>query len=416
MDGIGNEEQTTAISGSAADTQVSRPAANAATFFDVVPRTARTPLNITYEDPTQPVRPASFAQMVAQGWYLRRAKLMAGLRRHLAAPSLRLGDIQPLPLPTIVPGSSLGDAGTRLSALSVGVIIEGDYYTLPLLLKEPPVTPDGRVLNAVGQREYGIYHRLAAHLPLLVPSLVAGDPHEGWLVLEAVAGMRPMDAWEPSDYFEAIQNLVVLHDRFYGAGDDLTAFPWLARPFDSDYAATISAGLEAGRQLLKLGHLAQLMLPEYRQLVVRIIEKVDAIALPLKAQKCTLTHGDYWPGNIARQIDGPQMVFDWQLAGVAPGILDYVGFVQATRMYLKPPLSVEDLTRFYREKAAATMHISLDDAQFALLWDHALLWLFLTRWLGRLVTMPQDTYNGMHDRFADVWLQPLLAVAARRLG
>src|SRR5689334_21028681 len=90
-----------------------------------------------------------------------RSALMAGLRRYLAAGTLRLEEIKPIPMPNAQPVSSFGDAGTTLRAFSVGVTIDGDKQTLALFLKEPPVTARGRVLHAVGQREYGVYYRLA---------------------------------------------------------------------------------------------------------------------------------------------------------------------------------------------------------------------------------------------------------------
>lgn len=372
-------------------------------------------VNIQRGDPTCPARPVGYSALnIHQGAFFR-AKLMAGLRRHLAAPNLKISEIHPRPLPTIIPGSLLSESGTTLSAMAVGVIIDGEHYSLSLLLKEPPITSDGRVLQAVGQREYGIYNRLAAHLPLLVPALIAGDQYEGWIVLEGVAGMRPVDTWQPEDYYEAVENLVTLHDRFYGAGEDLSVFPYLGRPFDADYQATVIAGAEAGTLLLNSGRLPQFTEEPYRQLVMRVIQSAERIAAPLLAQTPTLVHGDYWPGNIARLIDGRQMVFDWQMASVAPGILDYVGFVQATLMRVTPPLSIDELTNFYRAKVEATMHTGWDDPTFALLWDHALLWLFFTRWLGRLATLPPSVYNGLHPLFETVWLAPLCAAAEKRL-
>ena len=110
-------------------------------------------------------------------WPFSRSELMAGLRRYLAASTLRLLEIKPIPLPLTMPGTSFTEeSGTRLSAMSVGVRIDGDDYDLPLMLKQPPVSRNGRVLRAVGQREYGVYRLLAPHLPLLVLLSLGGEP------------------------------------------------------------------------------------------------------------------------------------------------------------------------------------------------------------------------------------------------
>jgi hypothetical protein len=347
-------------------------------------------------------------------WPFSRSELMAGLRRYLAASSLRLLDIRPIPLPETLPGAlSLPDSGARLSALAVGVRIDGEDYDLPLLVKEPPVSSSGRVLRAVGQREYGVYRLLAPHLPLLVPGLVAGDEAEGWLVLEVLSGLRPASAWTVEDYEEAIVNLVQMHDRFWGLSEVLVTYPWLARPLQADYPETVAAGREALRGLEQA---TQPLLTGALETFARLVDVVDVIAAPLRTETATLTHGDYWPGNIARPIDGRQVVFDWQLAGIGPAILDLVGFVQSSSLGLEPVMPRQRMIDLYRERADRLFRPGWNDHRFEMLWDHALMWLFLARWLPRLAAMPPPVYARLHPRFRVVWLEPVMAAAARRLA
>lgn len=347
-------------------------------------------------------------------WPFSRSELMAGLRRYLAASTLRLLEIKPIPLPLTMPGTSFAEeSGTRLSAMSVGVRIDGDDYDLPLMLKQPPVSRNGRVLRAVGQREYGVYRLLAPHLPLLVPGLVAGDEAEGWVILEVLTGLRPATEWTVEDYEEALGNLVGMHDRFWGLFEVLATYPWLARLLEADFRDTVMAAQDAVQSLRHDTKHPALTL--YLDLFDRLTHAADAIAAPLRAETATLVHGDYWPGNIARPIDGRQIVFDWQLAGIGPAILDLVGLVQTTRLRLEPVMPSQAMIDLYRDRADHLFKPEWDDTTFHVLWDHALMWLFVARWLPRLATMPPNVYAHLHPRFREVWLETLVAAAERRL-
>ncbi|MBZ0293276.1 MAG: aminoglycoside phosphotransferase family protein [Anaerolineae bacterium] len=346
-------------------------------------------------------------------WPFTRPELMAGLRRYLAASSLRLLNINAMALPDTMPGQSPTQAGTKLSGMSVNVLIDGEEQNLPLVLKEPPMTQDGRVLRAVGQREYGVYRRLAPLLPLLVPGLVAGDESSGWIILEVLTGLRAAPDWTVDDYQEAIGNLVRMHDRFWALDEILSTYPWLARPLGADYDLTVAAARDAATMLLHADTLPQLV--AYRGLFPLLVDAADEITAPLRREDSTLIHGDYWPGNIARPLDGRQIVFDWQMAGIGPAILDLVGFVQSTNLYLQPALSASEMIASYRAQLDPLAHITWEDGDFDLLWDHALMWLFMTKWLGRLATMHPENYTAIEDRFRATWLDMVLAAAERRL-
>jgi thiamine kinase-like enzyme len=140
------------------------------------------------------------------------------------------------------------------------------------------------------------------------------------------------------------------------------------------------------------------------------------IAAPLRAETATLVHGDYWPGNIARPIDGRQIVYDWQLAGIGPAVLDLAGFVQSVRLRLEAPMPEQAMIDSYRQRAAQLFKPEWDDHRFDLLWDHALMWLLVARWLPKLATMPQADYDHLYPRFQRVWLEPVAAAAGRRLS
>lgn len=357
---------------------------------------------------------SKLAAQVKQEWPFSHSELTAGLRRFLASTSLRVRDIQPVPLPPHIVAS--GSAGTTLRAMSVVVQLDGEEQNLSLLLKEPPVTARGRVLTAVGQREYGVYRKLAPLLPVLVPGFIAGNEEDGWIIMEAVSGLRPPAEWTVEDYRESILNMAAMHESFWGAGEALRAFPWLARPLDADLEATIGGVRETVRQLtMNPDRVPALNEERYLNLFVRLSRLVFAVVLPLQQEEQTLVHGDYWPGNIARPLDGRQMVFDWQRAGIAPAILDLVGFVQSTRMNFEPAMPVQEIIRLYRDTHKQSFGRDWDDAQFDRLWDHALIWLFTVNWLGRLATTKADDYEQIRERFASVWLEPVFAAVDRRI-
>ncbi len=348
-------------------------------------------------------------------WPFSRPALMAGLRRYLDAPRLRLLEIEPMPLPHVLPGGA-PDPLSDLHGMRVSVDIDGQVQQLALVLKKAPVTAGGRVLSAVGRREYGVYKRLAPHLPVLVPGLVAGDPVQGWIVVEALTGLRPPDAWTREDYIEAIVNLAAMHDRFWGLGQDLAIFAWLGRPLDADYEATVMAAAEAVQSLVREDRLPPLSTPRNFLAFGTLVQHADEIVAPLREETDTLLHGDYWPGNIACPIDGRQIVFDWQRAGIGPAILDLVAFVKTTEMTLQPALPLDEGIALYRQEMAQRVEPAWDDERFAMLWDHALMWLFLTNWLGRLATMSLEDYEQLPPRFEHVWLRPFIEVLERRLG
>jgi hypothetical protein len=347
-------------------------------------------------------------------WPFSRPALMAGLRRYLDAPNLRLLDILRMELPSALPGGSPSPLST-LRGMSVGVEIDGVERRLPLVLKEAPVSEGGRVLAAVGRREFGVYRRLAQHLPLLVPGLVAGDPSQGWIIVEALSGLRPSDQWTADDYREAIINLAAMHDRFWGLTEDLAIFAWLGRPFEADYEATIIAAAEAVRVLVVDEHIPALSTPRNFYFFGHLVRNADEIAAPLREETGTLLHGDYWPGNIARPLDGRQVVFDWQRAAIGPAILDLVNFIATTDMMLQPDLSCEEATALYRAEMARRVAPGWDDERFALLWDHALLWHFLTHWLGRLAASSIEDYDLLPPGFERVWLHPAIEALERRM-
>jgi len=172
----------------------------------------------------------------------------------------------------------------------------------------------------------------------------------------------------------------------------------------------------AARCLARWERFADLAPVDVVQLVAAVHAKPGRLARPLlRLGGRTLLHGDYWPGNIGQPVDGRQIVFDWQRAAIGPAILDLQHFCLTVSMVLQPPLPVEDLVALYRQEMAWRVAPAWDEEHFALLWDHALLWHFLSFWLRRMATFTPETYALYAAGFERVWLEPAIA-AMGRLG
>lgn len=352
-------------------------------------------------------------------WPFSLAQLTAGLRRYFADSSLTVQAVEPRPLaageatrPSPLRGlrvnyvaGSLGGGELRGQALSVDCVV-----------KEPRgVNRAG--LAGGGLREVGVYRSLAPQLPMQTPALIAADPAGTWLVLEAVsADVHPAD-WTAEHYEAAIRALVTLHERFWNLAEDLSVYPWLARPLTNDFEIYVMAAV---------GAMEKMMVDDHHRLITGSLEvltglgqmltQVEAMAAKLRAAPPTLLHGDYQPGNIALQDEDDPVVFDWQLAGVGPGVLDLITFVNAAR-WNRPdlPVAPEALIALYRSEIGARVGVQWTDAEWAALLDHALMWRFTQELLGWAANAAPADFAARAAQFETIWLRPVLEAARRHL-
>ena len=344
-------------------------------------------------------------------WPFSRADLTAGLRRHLGDASVQVADIEPLTMTSRRP--SIG----RVRALRVEVRSQRGPLSIRLVVKEPQGTTRTG-LAGVGRREVGVYQSLAAQLPLSTPALIAADPHGDWLLLEAIAAGRDPSRWEVTDYQHAIDALVLLHDRFWGLGDDLAAFPWLSRPLDADFEVHVTAAAQAIERIVRMGEPEILAgAPDRLVVLARLTEAADRVVAPLRGEPSTLLHGDYWPGNISVLRNRSQVVYDWQLAAVGPGVLDLLVFVTKSLWWFGDlPLPAEAIARQYREGISRGTGRVWEEEAWQELWDHALMWRFLQEWVDVLAASPNPVLMMQAEQLDRVWLHPVAEAVERRLG
>ncbi|MEX2030774.1 MAG: phosphotransferase [Anaerolineales bacterium] len=341
-------------------------------------------------------------------WPFSRGDLEAGLRRYLAAPALRVMDVRPLTVPFRRP--AIGRVR--------GTLVEfegGESSSIRLVVKEPSGTTRTGTAGA-GRREVGVYRSLAPQLPVPVPQLIASSPAGDWLILEEIRVARDAAHWSRDDYLAAVEALALLHDRFWGLAEDLVAFPWLARPLEEDFAVHQAAADQAMERFSREAG-KETASGDRIRLLERLTAHAAEVAAPLRRESSTLLHGDYWPGNIGSLQDGTQSVYDWQLAGVGPGIMDLLVFVTKSEWWFADHVpSSADLVRGYRDAIARRVEFTWEDAVWDELWDHALMWRFLQEWLDLLAASPAPVRALQAEQLDQVWLRPVARAVDRRLG
>jgi len=343
-------------------------------------------------------------------WPFSIADLTAGLRRYLKDTSVKVAQVRPKTIPFRWP--AIG----RVRGIEVTYTSRTKPGACQLVVKEPRGTTRTGLAGA-GRRELGVYQSLASHLPLSTPTLIAASPVGDWLILEAIKSVRDPSQWNAEDYRTAIEALTHLHDRFWGLGSDLSVFRWLSRPLGSDFEVHVTVAAKAIERIVNQAYPEPLAsVPERMQVLATLTMQADRIIAPLLHQPSTLLHGDYWPGNIAIQQDGSQVVYDWQLTGVGPGVIDLLVFINKSAwLFDTLPLSQQEIVKCYREGMAASNGVLWNEVEWNLLWDHALMWRFLQEWIDLLAASPDPLLETRAEQLDQVWLDPVANAVSRRL-
>ncbi len=343
-------------------------------------------------------------------WAFSTAELTAGLRRFTGDHTLIIVEIKDQELPHRRP--SVG----RIRGLSVTCDSTSGSREFFLVLKEPQGATRVGMIGA-GRREVSLYTNLADQIPIGIPKLLAAHPDGDWLVLNLLPGGCEPERWTANDYLEATDQLVVLHDRFWGLGSDLVVYPWLARPLDADLEIIKKAASISFQHLAEKSS-TNILTRDSELLLVfnRMVQHTDKIAASLRSEPTTLLHGDYWPGNINVYADESQIVYDWQHTAIGPGILDLVKFIQTSHWWFDPlPLeNIEIITR-YRSGIAKASGYNWEDDTWSILWDYAFLWTFISNWIGLLETIPNPLLHTRFSQLEDLWLKPIRTIVSRRI-
>ena len=343
-------------------------------------------------------------------WAFTRAELTAGLRAFTGDPTLNISNIEEKDIPNRRP------AVGRIRGLTVSCQALSGNKVFNLTLKEPQGTTRTGTAGA-GRREVLFYRSLAGQLPVRVPQLLAAHPEGEWLVLNMLPeGIQP-EQWSASNYLFAIDQLAVLHDRFWGLGEDLGTYAWLARPLGADYGIYLRAAYTGMRKLVeKVTSNLITRDPHIIKMLKSLVEHASEIAAALRASPTTLLHGDYWPGNMVVYPDSTLTVYDWQQAAIGPGVLDLFHFIHASQWYFTDlPISPEEIVTHYRNNLENCCGQRWEDVEWAALWDYALLWTFLSSWVDLLASIPASVLQARFPQMNMLWLEPVEAAMQRRL-
>lgn len=344
-------------------------------------------------------------------WPFSLSELTAGLRRYLNDPTLAVTHVSPAAMPSRLP--SIG----RVRAVEVRFSGAAGDAQQRLVVKEPQGSTRTGLAGA-GRREIGVYRSLASELPLKVPTLVAASSYGDWMLMEEIALQRDPAKWRAEDYRLAIEQLTNLHDRFWGLEEDLTTFSWLGHPLRADFEVHVAAAAKAIQRIVNKGEPAPIAShPERMSVLATLTTLADKVIAPLLEQPATLLHGDYWPGNIIVDSQGEQVVLDWQLTGIGPGIVDVLVFVNKSVWWFdRLPLTTQEIISLYRQVIGERTGWQWTQSEWEILWDHALMWRFMQEWVDLLAVTPPPLLEAQAKMLDEVWLDPVSQAVSQRLG
>jgi hypothetical protein len=329
------------------------------------------------------------------------AELTAGLRSHTDDPWLRIIKIQERSLP----GKRL--AVGRIYALTVVASGAAGMKKYQLVIKEPRGSQRAGMAGA-GSREVAFYTRLSDQLPIRVPRLIAAQDAGEWIALELLKPAREPECWNSADYLLAVEQLALLHDRFWNLDEHLENYTWLVRPLDADFKVHMKPAQDGYQRLLKQQSAISGKDPEFMQAIQVLIDHIDQVAANLQTAPYTLLHGDFWPGNVCICKNRQMVTYDWQSAAIGPAVLDLANLVSRSLWaFGSLPISLKEIVSHYRSSLARLNSFTWAEDAWNKHWNCAVLWFFLTGWLSLLCELPEPIVQLRFSQIKKIWLDPV---------
>lgn len=343
-------------------------------------------------------------------WPFSKADLTAGLRRYSKDLSVQVTEVIPLKVADRRPSIGV------VHGLQVKYEGLNGAMTTNIVVKEPRGSTRTGLAGA-GRREVGVYQFLAGQMPMVLPTLIAASPSGDWLIMEAVPPAKEASEWTSDDYLQAVDLLAQLHDRFWSLGEDLNAFPWLSRPLTADFSVHVTAAAQSIERIAYRKEPESIAnSPQRMQLFKILTQEATFISRALLRSPNTLLHGDYWPGNISVLSPGQQVVFDWQMTAIGPGILDLVVFIKKSEWWFDTlPLGQDEIIAHYQNSLESSLGMRWEREEWDELWDHAIMWHFLQEWMDLLAASPDSLLVASGDQLDRIWLDPVQKAIDRRI-
>lgn len=355
------------------------------------------------------VNPEKYLQ--ERPWPFDLTMLTAGLRKKTNDLSLRVLEISEFQVAMRFP--SVG----RLRGMQVDCAGASGEIQFKLVVKEARQAGSTRAASfSNGFRETCFYRQLAEQTPMRVPEFYAAGADGSWLILGYLEPALNFQAWKASDYFTAVHNLVELHDRFWGLGEDLSIYPWLLKPLSSDFSLLMDIGITAAERLVDDGWLPHAF-PSFTSLLNILLSAGDHLVGELRKAPLSLIHGDYWSGNIYLDSSGNQTVLDWQQVGIGAGVLDLFRLIQNSLWKMGAlPIGAEALIEIYRQDIKEKTGKIWSDQEWQELWDSVLLWEFLVHWMEITAHTPRPLLEINYPQEEELWLKPAYSAVGRLFG
>ncbi|MFN2145353.1 MAG: phosphotransferase family protein [Anaerolineales bacterium] len=343
-------------------------------------------------------------------WPFTQSELTVGLRRHTGDPRLTITRFSEREITRRLP------AVGHLRGMEVHTEgITGKQF-FHLVLKENMGSTRAGGAGA-GLREMNVYLTLKELLPVRLPVLIASHPKGAWLVMIHLPPGRLPNKWTAADYLLATEQLAILHDRFWGLGEDLAVYPWLRQSLHRTRDIYQQAAMQDAHTLAQNKESLLMTQTNVTQITEKILENLDQIVGVLEASPATLLHGDYWPGNILIHERGGMTVFDWEDAGIGPATLDLLSFLQGSSwQFNQLPLPADEIIAHYRSQLSQAGAHTYTDDEFYHIWDHTLMWTFVTGWVGRLAKIPNSLLPMRLEALQEVLFTPINQAVERQLS
>lgn len=222
----------------------------------------------------------------------------------------------------------------QLELLSGGVSGASTYRVRGLL--EPCVLKvvaagSAAYLLARGYREICFYTKLAAHIPLCTPRVLASlREASGYcvLLLAAYTPLRPARELSDDDFTEIAGQLAQFHAVYWNRTEPLGDFSWIEKPKHIDLTHDAQHAFATWQALARQ--------PQFQDVLTDpVLRDIEAALFEIRTKPeygpdivMTLCHGDCHLDNLLRDEAGRLVWADWQEVRVGHGPSDLTFLIQ----------------------------------------------------------------------------------------